>query len=912
MLVGRGVEQAAISELLAAARASMGGSLVIRGVAGSGKSTLLADAAASAGDIQVLRTQGVESESPLAFAALQRLLWPLRRHLDDLPRPQAAALGAALGAAEGEGDRFLAFLGVLSLLADVAETQPLLVCVDDAQWLDEASAAAMLFVARRLQAERIALLFAVREGEASTFDSRDLPELVIGGIASDAAEQLIVAAGGSDTVDGAVRDRLVAATGGNPLALVELAGAITREQLTGAFPLPDELPLTGGVERAFGDRYRRLTEPAQRLLLVAAADDSGRLSVVRGAAARVGADDVALDEVERAGLLHVNADSVTMHHPLVRSATYSAATSAMRRAAHRALAESLSDVGDRERRAWHSAAAAEGVDDDVADDLDAVANAAAARGGHEAASAAWVRAAELTADPSRRAERYAAAADAAFAAAHTTRARSLAEAALRDTTDPLLRADMERLRARVEWHVGSPRVAHRILLRAAADIADVDEGRARGMTMIANALISFVGGDVEDAADLTTRFSDPDATTDERSRGYARLTAGFRHMRLQEYAEAASQFQAAYAEYQPGADTDLHSNLGISAAHLGDDDVLLEHHRWVCEHGRAHGALVHVVYSLSRCAFAEIAMGDWAATSAGAVEALDLAVGAGQPALTLFPRGWLALLAAFRGDVDEATAHLAALAANPAEGIAATFVRDIACWTRAVLADNATTALHQLEQINTGLIARMAALDRIETALRAERRELAVQWTEEISHFGSAVGAEWALAVSAYGSAVLAEGEDADTHFKHAVAHAESARHRFDGARIHLAYGEHLRRTRRRVDAREHLRAALDVFDDLGAKPLAARATQELRASGETARRRDAVASDELTPQERQVAALVRQGMSNRDAAAQLFLSPRTVDFHLRNVFQKLGITSRAELAAMQLDSPSERQTVST
>ena len=903
--MGRGAEQAAIAELLDAARGARGGSLVLHGVAGSGKSTLLDDTAKSASDLRVFRTQGVESESPLAFAALQRLLWPLRRHLDELPKPQATALGAALGESEGEGDRFLAFLGALSLLADVSETQPLLVCVDDAQWLDEASAAALLFVARRLQAERIALLFTVRDGEASTFDSRDLPALELGGVTAEAAGQLLERASGASAVDPSVRDRLFEATGGNPLALVELAGAIAAEQLSGAQPLPDELPLTDGVERAFGDRYQRLSESAQRLLLVAAADDAGRLTVVRAAAAALGAGDVdlALDEIEGAGLVHVEGDSVTMYHPLVRSAVYSAATSALRRAAHRALADTLSAVGDWERRAWHAAAAAEGPDDAVADDLDAVAAAAGSRGGHEAASAAWVRAAELTADQARRAERYAAAAGAAFAVAQTARTKALAETALRESADPLLRADMERLLARIEWHVGSPRVAHRILLRGAAEVVAHDEARARAMTMIANALISFVGGDVEDEAGLTRTFSDVDTAPDDTSRTYARLTAGFVHMRRHEYAEAASQFRAAFAEYQPGADTDLHSNLGISAAHLGDDDVVLEHHGWVCEQGRAHGALVHVVYSLSRSAFAEIATGDWAATDSGAAEALNLAVGAGQPALTLFPRGWLALLAAFRGDPDEATRHLDELAANPAEGIAATFVRDVACWSRALIADNTASALHQLEQINTGLIERMAALDRIETAVRADRRDLAERWTDEIHRFGTAVEAEWALAIGSYGRALLADGEDAETHFKEALAHAENGRHRFDRARIQLAFGEHLRRTRRRVDAREHLRAALDIFDDLGARNLAARATQELRASGETARRRDVGATDELTPQERQVASLVRQGMSNRDAAAQLFLSPRTVDFHLRNVFQKLGITSRAELAAMQWDT---------
>ena len=902
MLVGRGTEQAAIGTLLDDARNSQGGSLVIRGVAGSGKSTLLADAIASTSDMRVLRTQGVESESPLAFAALQRLLWPLRRQLDDLPKPQAAALGAALGESEGDGDRFLVFLGVLSMLADAAEEQPVLVCVDDAQWLDEASAAALLFVARRLQAERIALLFTVRDGEQSQFDATDLPALVLGGIATDDAATLLAGAGGTETIDPAVRDRLVETTGGNPLALVELAGALTHEQLTGAASLPAELPLTGGVERAFGDRYRRLPEPAQQLLLVAAADDSGRLGVVRSAAAGLGADDAALDEVERSGLLRVEGDCVALYHPLVRSAVYRTATSAQRRAAHDALAGALDATGDRDRRAWHQAAAAEGPDETIAAELDAVAAAAAGRGGHEAAAAAWSRAAELTADADKRAVRYAAAAKDAFATAQTARARSLAESAIRDTTDPLLRADMELLRARVEWNTGSARLGHRILLQSAAEVIEYDERRARAMTMIANALISFVGGEPEDPAGLTETLSDADRARDATSRCYALLTAGFVAARKQDFAAAAALLRTAFAECPPDADIDLRTNLGISAGHLGEDTVLLTQHGWLVESSRENGALVFVVYGLGRRAFAEIATGDWAATTAGAAEALDLAMGSGQSALALLPRGWLVLLAALRGDKSEVGRHLEAFEANPGAGVTALLVNDIVRWARALTAETPVAALHHLEQMTNGLVTRLAAVDRIETAVRADHRELAADWTREIEQFGEAVVADWALAIGWFGKAMLADGEDADSHYKKALEHAELGAHRFERARIQLAYGEHLRRTRRRVDAREHLRAALEVFEDLGAQLFVARATQELRASGETARRRDVASTDELTPQERQVAALVRQGLTNRDAAAQLFLSPRTVDFHLRNVFTKLGVTSRAELVAMQLD----------
>src|SRR3954464_6805435 len=333
LLAGREPERAAIAALLDAARRGRGGALVVRGVAGAGKSTLLTDAVAGT-EMTVLRTSGVESESPLAFAALQRLLWPLRERLDALPRPQRTALRAALGEAEGEGDRFLAFLGTLSLLADAAEEQPVLAVVDDAHWLDDASAAALLFVARRLQAERVALLFAAQDGKAYGFDAGDLPTVLLGGVSGEAADEVLSARSGGD-VDRAVRDQLVTSTGGNPLALVELAGVLTGDQLAGRAPLPTQLPLTGGVERGFLDRYRRLSEPAPRFLLGAPADDTGRVTIVRDAAEHLGADDEALDEVERAGLLRVDGDALSLYHPLVRSAVYRAATSAQRRVAHR-------------------------------------------------------------------------------------------------------------------------------------------------------------------------------------------------------------------------------------------------------------------------------------------------------------------------------------------------------------------------------------------------------------------------------------------------------------------------------------------------------------------------------------------------------------------------------------------------
>ncbi|MBW8766133.1 MAG: AAA family ATPase [Geodermatophilales bacterium] len=898
MLAGREPERAAIAALLDAARRGTGGALVVRGVAGAGKSTLLTDAVAGT-EMTVLRTSGVESESPLAFAALQRLLWPLRERLDALPRPQRTALRAALGEAEGEGDRFLAFLGTLSLLADAAEESPILAVVDDAHWLDDASAAALLFVARRLQAERIALLFAARDGDARRFDAGDLPTVVLDGVTGEDADALL-SARADGAIDPAVRDRLVETTGGNPLALGELAGAPTGDQLAGRAPLPAQLPLTGGVERAFLDRYRRLDEPAQRFLLVAAADDTGRFTVVRDAADRLDAGDDALDATERAGLLRVDGDAVALYHPLVRSAVYRAATSAQRRAVHRALADALET--DPDRRAWHLAAAADRPDETVVAALDGVAERAAARGGHEAAAAAWARAAELTSDPSARARRLSAAAHAAWLAAQPARARSLADTARPLTTDPLLRADLDRLRARVEWNVGSPLVGHRILLRAAAEVAGVDADRARAMTMLAAAVVSFLGEGAEDMEAQAATLGDPATAADARGRCYARLLSGFVHFRQGRFTEAATQFRVAFAEGDPGEDTDLRSNLGIAAAHLGEWDVVLTEHARLLADARERGALVLIVYALTRRAWGEIATGDWVATAAGAAEALDLATSSGQPALTRFPHSWLALLAALRDDRGELADHLAALERLPGAGVTAPIVDDSARWARALTADTAAEALHHLQQLTTSSTRHMAALDRLEAAVRADRPDLARDWADELESFGTAVDAEWALAAAAYGRALLTGGAAAEAEFEQAIKHADATDHRFDQARIHLGYGEHLRRARRRVDARTHLRAALEVFEDLGATRWASRAAQELRASGETARRRDVTTVNELTAQERQVAGLVRQGLSNRDAAARLFVSPRTIDFHLRNVFSKLGVASRAELTALPLE----------
>ncbi|MGY1704379.1 ATP-binding protein [Geodermatophilus sp. SYSU D00697] len=909
MLQGRERERAALAALLAEAAEGRGGALVVRGHPGVGKSALLADAVAPATTATVLRTQGIESESPLAFAALQRLLRPVAGCADRLPAPQAQALRAAFGEVTGvEADRFLVFLAVLGVLAEAAERAPVVAVVDDAHWLDDASAAALLFVARRLQNERVALLFAARTGDVRTFDSGDLPTVELGGIDPEAAGALLSAQAGGP-VPPEVRDALLAGTGANPLALVELAGALTADQLSGAAPLPERLPLTEGVERAFLDRCRRLPDEAQAVLLVAAADDSGRAAVVRQAVAALGVGDDGLEVAERSGLVRVRDGGVELRHPLVRSAVYGAATSSARRRVHRALAAALTRPEDADRRAWHLAASVDEPDEDVVAALVASAERSLARGGHEAASAAWERAAELSPPGEDRALRLCRAATSAYLAAQSARARSLADAGLALTADPALRAELSRLRAHLEFHDASHDTAHRMVLEAAAEVARYDRRQAGDLAMIGAALAASGArsGTPLDPTDLLPPAG-PDAPV--RDRCLVALVRGLDAVPRRDWARSTPFLRTAVDladELDVAADEDVLLNLGVAAWTLGDDEAALWLQDRLLRSARDTGALVMVVHALTRRNVPELATGRWAATAANAGEALTLAENSGQPVLAAWPTAALGVLAALRGESDRAARYLAAAEAIAAEhplGIVSDFVTDMTRWTRGLLAAaDPAAALPALEQMRSVPVQHLAAVDRIEAAVRAERPDAARQWVEELASFAEGTGADWAAGLAAHGRAVLADGEEADAHFRTALAAAERSLRVPARARTQLAYGRFLRRSRRRVDARPHLRAALATFEDLRAAPWAEQARHELRASGETARRRDGdVAATELTAQELQVTRLVRQGSSNRDVAAQLFLSPRTVDFHLRNVFAKLGVTSRTELAALPLE----------
>ncbi|MFD1213543.1 LuxR C-terminal-related transcriptional regulator [Arthrobacter sp. GCM10027362] len=694
-------------------------------------------------------------------------------------------------------------------------------------------------------------------------------------------------------------------TGGNPLALVELGGALTPGQLAGTSRLPGHLPLTAGVERAFLDRYRRLPEPAQIWLLVAAADDVGHLPTVRQAARSLGAGDEALDAVEQSGLLSVEDGQLSLRHPLVRSAVYRSATGYRRRRVHRALADALVGGHDPDRRVWHLAAAAEGPDRSVAAELDQVAQRARKRGGQEAASAAWERAAELTPDAGERAVLLYQAAESSWLAGQAGRARTLSGSAHALAADAGLRADAALLRARIEWNTGSLQQGHLMVLQGAREVAASDPVRAREMAMFAAALAA-TGADSGSGISPVALAAEPGSTAPARQRCFWHLLVGFHHVASGEMDQGATVLRAAFAEEIPleHADQDLLPNLGIAALYLGEDQAALHYHNLLLSRARTSGALVMALYALTRRCIPDVALGNWATARAGASEALQLAKGTGQTGLAAFPLAMLALLDALQGN-DAYLRHATAaehVARNHLLGTLAGFVNDVLLWGKAIHSGQPEAAYHHLAQLRLPSVRYMAAVDRAEAAARTGQREEAAAWIRELEQYAAATGNAWSAAAVAHGRAVLADGAEAETFFVAALeSHAASPR-LFDRARTQLAYGEFLRRSRRRVDARTHLQSALETFADLGARRWEDRAVQELRASGKTARRRDPSTAVALTAQELQVAKLVQQGMTNREAAAQLFLSPRTIDFHLRNVFAKLGISTRAELMRLPLD----------
>jgi DNA-binding CsgD family transcriptional regulator len=904
MLRGRETEQSQISALLDEAWASRGGALTLRGPAGVGKSALLADAIVRAEGMLVLRTQGIESETDLALASLNQLLRPVIGLADRLTPPQAEAMHVGFGEQPtgGRNDPFLVYSATLSLIAEAAESQPVLCVVDDAQWLDEGSAHALLFSARRLGVERIAMLFAARDGDEPNFDAPGVPFLSVPGLGPAAAHRLLEESAGGP-VDPGVADQLLAATDGNPLALVELPTALTAAELSGQEPLPASLPVTEGVERAFLARVRRLPAPSQTLLLVAAAEGAGDLAAVQMASASLGIDPGALGAVEQSGLVHTRRGRLEFRHPLVRSSVYGAATSSSRRDAHAALAQCLTARGDVDRSVWHRAAAAVAPDETIATQLEQAAGRAAARGAPAAASAAFERAAQLTADPETRARRIWFAAEQARLAGHHLRAISLLESARSTTTDPLLQADVDLLTGAVELVAGSAESAEQVLMRAARGMQTRDPGRALHLLVIAAqaaALADHTAAEIEIgriAAAMPRGAGDPGQFFLDLLVGCGQYVSG-------ETTSSTRLLRDVVRKAQDFDESMLITWAGRAAFYLGDDEAAHRLDSRAVARARAVGAIGDMLPPLQRLALSEILQGQWSTATAYATEALRFARETGQHGLASLPSCWLALLAAYRGDDKELRCHLdAAGAVLPQHPMVV--ASESLLWARAVseaAAGDVDAALEHLRRVTSQTVSRMSSLDRIEIAVQAGHATQAQAWLADLSGIASSTRAPWASARAAHCRALLAGPEEADAHYAESLRQHDAGRRPFERARTQLAYGEFLRRGGRRVDARAHLRRALTTFDDLGARPWSERASQELRASGESIRRQGPGALPKLTAQELQVAKLVTGGLSNREVAAQLFISPRTVDFHLRNVFTKLGVSSRGQLGQRELE----------
>jgi DNA-binding CsgD family transcriptional regulator len=904
-LLDRHGERGALDRVLDRARAGRSAVLVVRGEPGIGKTVVLdyAVSQAAAADLRVVRVWGVESEMELAFAALHQLCAPLLGRLDQLPKPQRDALAVAFGMREGQApDRFLVGLAVLSLLAATAEDRPMACVVDDAQWLDRASAQCLVFVARRLLAERIALILAVRE-PVDDQELAGLPGLTVTGLGDAEARTLLASAVGG-RLDAEVRDRIVAETRGNPLALLQLPRGLGPAQLAGGFWLPDPRPLASRIEDSFHRQFQSLPRETRRLLLTAAADPTGAMALLQRAGELQGIPADAMAAAEAAGLVELGA-RVHFCHPLVRSAVYQAASPGERREAHRVLAEATDAEVDPDRRAWHRAHAAVGPDAEVADELERSAGRAQARGGLAAAAAFLERAAVLTPDLAQRAERTLAAAQAKVQAGAFDAASRLLGVAEAAPLDEFQCARVDLLNAQLAFASDRGGDAPLLLMSAAKRLETVDVNLARDTYLDALNAALFAGRlarpggwpqDVSQAALAAPRPSYPPRASDLLLDGLAANFAEGHAAGLPLLRRAVGAFDG---ETSPEEDLRWLWLANIAAVHLWDFD---RWGRFSSRHvrlTRGAGALSELPLALIQRAYVLLFAGELAA-AASLVEEVQVITEA--TGTRLAPYGDLAL-AALRGreaefsdlaiaTKDEVAERGEGLGIGLAEWATAVFNNGLGHYQDALAAaETATEYLAEVSvTVNWGLV------ELTEAAVRCGLLERATAAVRRLSEATSVSGTDWALGVEARSRALVSEGETADRLYREAIERLGRTRMGAELARAHLVYGEWLRRESRRVDAREQLHVAHEMFTDLGMEGFADRARRALLATGETVRKRTVETLTDLTAQEAQIAKLARNGCTNQEIGGQLFISPRTVEWHLGNVFAKLGITSRKDL----------------
>jgi DNA-binding CsgD family transcriptional regulator len=906
VLLGREAECGRLDGVLEQARSGNSGVLVIRGEPGVGKSALLRyaiDSAAASG-LTTIVVRGIESESELPFANLADLIRPIRNSLSAIPPTQSAVLAGALALGPSvPGDRFAACVATLSVLAAAAEQGPLLVVIDDVQWLDASSAEALLFTARRLDVEGIAMLFALREGERMTVNLDDIPSLELAGLDQDASVKLLTSA--QPAVSARVAKALHQAVRGNPLAMVEIPELLSESERSGVEPLPDPLPAGPHLEQAFLRRVSALPEPARKALLVAAASESTDIGVLRRALEHLDLPARSLEPAESAGLIAIDGVDVRFRHPLIRSAVYQSAGPVVRRESHRALAMALDAEHVADRRAWHLAAASTEPDESVASALEDAALRSQGRSGYGPAAGALVRAAELSPSAFERARRLLAAANASQLAGRPEEGLLLLDRAIAAKPPEGLRSEIQHLRATIEVWVRTPMAAHQIMVWE-ADRAQLQDPADAAMFLAEAAIPCIMAGDIrrgletsQRAKILADRANTPTPLLIDAVLAESLLLLGMSREAELLIDESMRRILAnpneatAVAPYLP---TTL---LALERHH--DARVLITGAVEAMRHASAVGLLPFVLAVLSEL---DLRSGNLAAAYAAGTESVRLANETGQGSAASYSLVTLARVEAAQGREADCRAHArAALDLAGIHGLGSIF--NYAGGALGLLElgrGRPAEALLHLEKTAQGF--RESGIrepnliqwqpDYIESLARTGRTDDAVHELEVLEADAERTDRAWAMATAARCRGFISQDGD---HFLRALELHKASPSPFEVARTQLCYGEILRRRRKRVEARQVLRAALNTFERLGAEPWAVRAHNELAATGEKSRKRNVSATRQLTPQELQIALAVAQGATNREAAAQLFLSPKTVESHLSSAYRKLGARSRTELA---------------
>jgi DNA-binding CsgD family transcriptional regulator len=903
MLYGRSEDCAVLTRLLTAAESGASAALVVRGEAGVGKTALVDwfHHEAAQRDVEVLRCAGVASEVHLPFAGLHQVLRPAIHAMPSLARLHQETLNGALGLSGRRAvDPFLVGVAALSLLGEVAGGSALTCLVDDAQWLDPSTAEVLRFVARRLDAEGVLMIFTVRDPDEATFDAPGLKEHHLRGLDEQASSALLLER--APMLSTEVKARLVEHHAGNPLAIIELAPLLTDQQMSGHEPLPDPLPMGGEVERLYAARAANLSPEAQQLLLLAATADTADLDLVLGAGTALGIDPAHLHEAEASGLITAGRGVILFKHPLVRSAIHQQSTFLERQRGHLAMAALLDDETDADRHAWHLARAATGPDDALADLVEASADRAMARGGPAAAVDRWQSAAELSRSDVDRARRLLRAAEVAVQAGQPERARQLLATGAAMQPDTLVRARSQALLGAIEMRHGSPEAAYHLLVEASRDLAAEDPGAALDSLVLAGEAATFLGDPrlTLEVSELATKLRDGGAAVAD---SVVDLLVGLGMLFDGNWSEGSRILGGVIDESMGSADYYDVLRAGRAALYLGRlADGRILYSRAVAQ-ARTSSSAGQLVPMLNRLAYIELLLGRLPDAEMHGHEGLrlsdDLGLDAGVALVSL------ATLHAYQGDEAECRAE-ARLAMEVGSGRQLKMVTSGAQWATGLLelgAGRPAEALVALGSVASSTdghpgILRWATPDLVEAAARSGRPEASAAAVARLEAWAEASGLPIPAAALARCRGLLTSGEEAVRHFEDALRADDQDTRPLERARIQLLLGEALRRARQRAESRGHLRSAMETFERLGAAPWADRARSELRATGESTPRRGPSEREHLTPQELQIAQYAADGDSNADIAAKLFLSRRTVEYHLAKVYTKIGVSSRRDLAA--------------